>query len=193
MTKTIELIKKHTQEYNDYMRKNGEYSFHRFTDGSIHFTKPIFITRDIVKATGILPLRPVRELEQLIKAATDDGALVSINDGIIFRGRDIILSETEIMFCNSSVRIEYTAIESIDIDFNYELRKIMKSIKCGCYGDTVFINGVETNIRDLVLLESEFMYFKRIKKDTHRVYAKYDDVATIADTEGYGIFWRLAK
>lgn len=80
MADTIELIKKHTQEYNEYMLENGKYSFHRFTDGSVRFTKPIFVTRNIVKETGILLLRPVRELEELVKASMDYGALVRITD-----------------------------------------------------------------------------------------------------------------
>ena len=119
MAKTVDLIKKHTQEYDEYMLKNSEYSFHIFTDGSIYYTKPMFVTRNIVKETDILPLRPVRELEELVKAAMDDGALVTINDHIRFRGRDAILGETEIAFCNSSIRIEYTGISSIYVDFNH--------------------------------------------------------------------------
>lgn len=194
MTRTVDLIKKHTQEYNEYMLKNGEYSFHRFTDGSIHFTKPMFVTRNIVKETDILPLRPVRELEELVKVVMDDGALVTINDHIRFRGCDGILGETEIAFCNSSVRIEYTGISSIYVDFNHELRKTMKDIQNGRYGDTVFINGVETDIHDFVLLESNLMRFPGgDKSTTHGEYVKYDNITRIADSEGHVIFWRSAK
>lgn len=194
MTRTVDLIKKHTQEYNEYMLKNGEYSFHIFTDGSIHFTKPMFVTRNIVKETAILPLRPVRELEELVKAAMDDGALVTINDHIRFRGRDVILGETEIAFCNSSIRIEYTGISSIYVDFNHELRKIMKDIQNGRYGDTVFINGVETGIHDFVLLESNLEHFPGgDKSTTHGEYVKYDNITRITDSEGYVIFWRSAR
>lgn len=191
MPRTIDLIKKHTQEYNEYMLKNGEYSFHRFTDGSIHFTKPIFVTRNIVKETGISPLRPVRELEELVKAAMDDGALVTINDHITFRGRDVILGEAEIAFYNSSIRIEYTGISSIHVDFNHELRKIMEDMQNGRYGDVVFIDGVKIDTNGLVLLGQEFVYFPDDNDlHTHGVYKKYSDVKSIVDIAGYYIFWR---
>ena len=194
MPRTIDLTKKHTQEYNEYMLKNGEYSFHRFTDGSIHFTKPMFVTRNIVKETGILPLRPVRELEELVKAAMDDGALVTINDHITFRGRDVILGETEIAFYNSSIRIEYTGISSIYVDFNHELRKIMGDMQNGRYGDVVFIDGVKIGTNGLVLLGQEFEYFPDDNDlHTHGVYKKYSDVKSIVDITGYYIFWRSKK
>lgn len=191
MPRTVDLIKKHTQEYNEYMLKNGEYSFHRFTDGSIHFTKPMFVTRNIVKETGVSPLRPVRELEELVKAAMDDGALVTINDHIIFRGRDVILGETEIAFYNSSIRIEYTGISSIYVDFNHELKKIMEDMQNGRYGDVVFIDGVKIGTNGLVLLGQEFVYFPDDDDlHTHGVYKKYSDVKSIVDITGYYIFWR---
>lgn len=191
MPRTVDLTKKHTQEYNEYMLKNGEYSFHRFTDGSIHFTKPIFVTRNIVKETNILPIRPVRELEELVKAAMDDGALVTINDYIIFRGRDVILGETEIAFYNSSIRIEYTGISSIYVDFNHELRKIMEDMQNGRFGDVVFIDGVKIGTNGLVLLGQEFVYFPDDNDlHTHGVYKKYSDVKSIVDITGYYIFWR---
>lgn len=194
MTRTVDLIKKHTQEYNEYMLKNGEYSFHRFTDGSIYFTKPVFVTRNIAKETDILPLRPIRELEELVKATMDDGALVTINDHIRFRGRDVILGETEIAFCNSSVRIEYTGISSIYVDFNHELRKIMKDIQNGHYGEIVFIDGVKISTHDLALLEQELMYFPDDNDlHTHGIYKKYSDVKSIVDITGNYIFWRLKK
>ena len=194
MPRTVDLIKKHTQEYNEYMLKNGEYSFHRFTDGSIHFTKPIFVTGNIVKETNILPIRPVRELEELVKATMDDGALVTINDYIIFRGRDVILGETEIAFYNSSIRIEYTGISSIYVDFNHELRKIMEDMQNGRYGDVVFIDGVKIGTNGLVLLGQEFVYFPDDNDlHTHGVYKKYSDVKSIVDITGYYIFWRSKK
>lgn len=194
MTRTVDLIKKHTQEYNEYMLKNGEYSFHRFTDGSIHFTKPVFVTRNIVKETDILPLRPVRELEELVKATMDDGALVTINDYIRFRGRDVILGETEIAFCNSSIRFEYTGIRSIYVDFNHELIKIMKDIQNGRYGEFVFIDDVKISTHDLVLLEQKFVYFPDDNDlHTHGTYKKYSDVKLIVDISGYYIFWRSVR
>lgn len=194
MARTIDLIKKHTQEYNEYMLENDEYSFHRFTDGSIRFTKPMFVTGNIVKETGILPLRPVRELEELVKAAMDDGALVTINDHITFRGRDAILGETEIAFYNSSIRIGYTGINSIYVDFNHELRKIMEDMQNGRYGDVVFIDGVKIGTNGLVLLGQEFVYFPDDNDlHTHGVYKKYGDVKSIVDITGYDIFWRSVR
>lgn len=176
------------------MLKNGEYSFHRFSDGSIHFTKPMFVTRNIMKETDISPLRPVRELEELVKVAMDDGALVTINDYIRFRGRDVILCETEIAFCNCGIIIEYTGINSIYVDYNHELRKIMEDIQNGRYGDTVFINGVETGIHDFILLEPDLMCFRGDDElPTLGEYVKYDNITRIADSEGYGIFWRSAR
>lgn len=189
MVNTIELIKKHTQEYNEYMLKNGKYSFHRFADGSIHFTKPIFVTRNIVKETDILPIRPVREFEELVEATTGD-TLVTINEYIRFRGRDAILDETEIAFYNSSIRIEYTGINSIHIDYNHELRKVIVDIQKGYYGDIVFINGVETNIHDFVLLESYLVYSSGDDSYTHGVYAGYDNINVITDAECRCIYRR---
>lgn len=194
MTKTIDLIKKHTQEYNEYMLKNGDYSFHRFTDGSIHFTKPLFVTKNIVKETDISPLRPVRELEELVKVTMNDGALVTINDYIRFRGRDVILCETEIAFCNCGITIEYTGINSIHVDYNHDLRKIITDIKNGRFGDTVFINGIETGINDFVLLETDSLYFTGNDEScTLKGYVKYDNITRIADSEKCSIFWRSAK
>ena len=142
-----------------------------------------------MKETDILPLRPVRELEELVKAAMDDGALVTINDHIRFRGRDAILGETEIAFCNSSIRIEYTGISSIYVDFNHELRKIMKDIQNGRYGDVVFIDGVKISTHDLALLEQGLVYFPDDNElHTHGVYKKYSDVISIVDIAGYYIF-----
>lgn len=192
MTRTIDLIRKHIQEYNEYMLKNGKYSFHRFTDGFIHFTKPILVTRNIVKETDILPLRPVRELEELVNASMDDDALVTINDYIRFRGVDIILDETKILFCNSSISIEYSGIHSLDVDYNHDLKAILKMIAKGNFGDTVFINGARTSIHDLMLLERELMYFPCDNElHTHGIYIKYSDVESIVDIAGYYIFRRV--
>ena len=174
------------------MLKNDKYSFHRFTDGSIHFTKPIFVTKNIVKETDILPLRPVREFEELVEATKDD-TLVTINEYIRFRGRDAILDETEIAFYNSSIRIEYTGINSIYIGFNYELRKIIVDIQKGYYGDIVFINGVETNIHDFVLLESYLVYSSGDDSHAHGVYVGYDDINIITDAECRYIYRRATK
>lgn len=194
MADTIELIKRHTQELDEYMLKNGEYSFHRFTDDSVHFMKPIFVNRNIAEETDILPLRPVRELEELVNASMNDDALVTINDYIRFSGLDIILDETKIMFCNSSISIEYSGIHSLDVDYNHDLKAILKTVAKGNFGDTVFINGARTSVHDLVLLEQELMYSSCDNEPhTHGVYIKYSDVESIVDIAGYYIFGGVKK
>lgn len=193
MADTIELIKRHTQELDEYMKKNGKYNFHRFTDGSVHFTNPVFVAIN-AEETDILPLRPVRELEELVNASMNDDALVTINDYIRFRGYDIILDETKILFCNSSISIEYSGIHSLDVDYNHDLKAILKMIAKGNFGDTVFINGARTSIHDLVLLEQELMYFPCDNElHTHGVYIKYSDVELIVDIAGYIIFGGAKK
>lgn len=185
MARTIDLIRKHTQEYNEYMLKNGKYSFHRFTDGSVHFMKSAFVTIN-AEETDILPLRPVRELEELVDASMNDDALVTINDYIRFSGIDIILDETKILFCNSSISIEYSGIHSLIIDFNHDLKELLQKIKKGYFGDTAFINGVKISTHDLVLLEQELMYFS----GDNGVYIEYDDINMITDAENRRIYWR---
>lgn len=193
MARTIDLIKKHTQEYNEYMLKNGKYSFHRFTDGSVHFMKSVFITIN-AEETDILPLRPVRELEELVNASMNDDALVTINDYIRFSGIDIILDETKILFCNSSISIEYSGIRSLDVDYNHDLKAILKMVAKGNFGDTVFINGARTSVHDLALLEQELMYSSCDNEPhTHGVYIKYSEVESIVDIVGYYIFGRVKK
>lgn len=193
MADTIELIKRHTQELDEYMLKNGEYSFHRFTDGSVHFMNPVFVTMN-AEEPDIMPLRPVRELEELVNASMNDDALVTINDYIRFSGIDIILDETKILFCNSSISIEYSGIHSLDVDYNYDLKAILKMVAKGNFGDTVFINGARTSVHDLVLLEQELMYSSCDNEPhTHGVYIKYSDVESIVDIAGYYIFGRVKK
>ena len=193
MTRTIDLIRKHTQEYNEYMLKNDKYSFHRFTDGSVHFMKSVFVTIN-AEETDILPLRPVRELEELVNASMNDDALVTINDYIRFSGVDIILDETKILFFNSSISIEYSGIHSLDVDYNHDLKVILKMVAKGNFGDTVFINGARTSVHDLVLLEQELMYSSCDNEPhTHGVYIKYSNVESIVDIAGYYIFGRVKK
>lgn len=188
MTRTVDLIKKHTQEYIEYMLKNGGYSFHRFTDGSIHCTKPMFVTRNIMKETGILPLRPVRELEELVKATMDDGALVTINDHIRFRGCDVILGETEIAFCNSSVRIEYTGIRSLNVDYNHDLKGIIHSIKKGNFGEVVFINDISVKTCDIKVYNDGISV--QVLDVYMEKYMTYSNIETITDAENRFIYWR---
>lgn len=194
MKNTIELIKKHTQELEEYMNKNGKYSFHRFSDGSIHYKAPIFNDVSRIEDMYIIPIEPVEELEELVNASMNDDALVTINDYIRFSGVDIILDETKILFCNSSISIDYSGISSLEVDYNHDLKAILKMIAKGNFGDTVFINGARTSVHDLVLLEQELMYSSCDNEPhTHWVYIKYSDVESIVDIAGYYIFGRGKK
>lgn len=194
MKNTIELIKKHTQELEEYMNKNGKYSFHMFSDGFIHYKAPLFNDISRIEYACLVPIEPVRELEELVNASMNDDTLVTINDYIRFRGYDIILDETKILFCNSSISIEYSGIHSLDVDYNYDLKAILKMIAKGNFGDTVFINGARTRVHDLVLLEQELMYSSCDNEShTHRVYIKYSDVESIVDIAGYYIFGGAKK
>lgn len=193
-TGTIKLIKKHTHEYNEYMKKNGEFSFHRFTDGSIHHTKPMFIAMNALEEIGITPLRPVREFEQLVEASKDDDALITINDSIRFKGLDIILDDTEILFCNSSVRIEYTGIHSIHVDYNHDLKNIITCIKRGNFGGIVCIERYWVGINYLNIEENGISIPAVDEKGkSYNKYINYDRINSISDEDGHFIYWRSEK
>ena len=188
MTDTIELIKRHTREFDEYMDRNDEYSFHRFSDGSIHYKAPIFNDISRIVDTCSMPIEPVAELEELEKITKTNDVLVTINDFITFEGWDAILGDTCIKFYGLSTEIKYTGIHSLIITFNYDLKELLQKIKKGYFGDTVFINGVKINTRDLVLLEQELMYFPcDNEQNTHGVYMKYSEVESIVDITGYHI------
>lgn len=189
MKNTIELIKKHTQELEEYMNKNGKYSFHRFPDGSIHYKAPIFNDVSRIEDMHIIPIEPVEELEELKKITKINDVLVTINDFVTFEGCDAMLGDTGIEFYGRSVEIKYTGIHSLFIDSNHDLKELFQMIKKGYFGRTVFINGVKISTHDLVLLEQELMYFSGDNElHTHGVYIKYSDVKTIVDIAGYYIF-----
>lgn len=190
MADIIELIKRNTQELDEYMKKNDKYSFHRFSDGSIRYNAPIYKGASRIGDTHIIPIEPVKELEELNKITKTNDALVTINDFVTFEGWDAILGETSIRFYDLSTEIKYTGIHSLTIYFNYDLKKLLQKIKKGYFGDTVFINGVETNIQDFVLLESYLVYFPGDKSHTHGVYVEYDDINLIADAERRYIYRR---
>lgn len=190
MADTTELIKRHTQEFVEYMNKNGEYSFHRFSDGSIHYKAPIFNDISRIDYTCPTPVKPVKELEELKKITKINDALVTINDFVTFEGCDAILGEIGIKFNGLSIEIKYTGIYSLNIDFNHDLKKLFQKIKKGYFGDTVFINNVKIITHDMVLLEQELMYFSRDDLHTHGVYIKYDDINIITDAESRYIYWR---
>lgn len=188
MADTIELIKKHTQELDEYMNKNGKYSFHRFSDGSIHYKAPIFNDISRIEDTCPVPIEPVKELEELKKITKINDVLVTINDFVTFEGWDAVLGETGIEFYGRSVEIKYTGIHSLTFDFSHDLKEILQKIKKGYFGETVFINGAKISTHDLVLLEQELIYFTDGNEShTHGVYMKYSDIKLIVDISGYYI------
>lgn len=189
MSDTIELIKRHTREFDEYMNKNGKYGFHRFSDGSIRYNAPIYNGALRIEDTHIIPIEPVKELEELKKIIEVNDVLVKINDFVTFEGWDADLGETGINFYGRSVEIKYTGIHSLVIVSNYDLKELFQRIKKGYFGKTVFINGLKISIRDLVLLEQEFMYFLNGNElHTHGMYMKYSEVKAIVDIAGYYIF-----
>lgn len=190
MADTIELIKRHTQELDEYMNKNGKYSFHRFSDGSIHYKAPIFNDISRIEYACPTPIEPVKELEELKKITENNDALVTINDFVTFEGCDAILGETSIEFYGIVAEVKYTGIHSLIITFNHDLKELLQKIKKGYFGDTVFINGVETGIHDFVLLESYLVYSPCNNSHAHGKYVRYDDINIIADAERRNIYWR---
>lgn len=190
MTDTIELIKRHTQELDEYMNKNGKYSFHRFSDGSIHHKASIFNDISRIEDTCPVPIEPVKELEELKKITETNDVLVTINDLITFEGCDAILGETSIEFYGIGAEIKYTGIHSLIIDFNHDLKKLLQKIKKGYFGGTVFINGIGMCIHDFVLLNSYLAYSSGDGSHTHGTYVKYGDINIITDAERRNIYWR---
>ena len=190
MADTIELIKRHTQELDEYMNKNGKYSFHRFSDGSIHYKAPIFNDISRIEDTCPVPIEPVKELEELKKITETNDVLVTINDLVTFEGCDAILGETSIEFYGIGAEIKYTGIHSLIIDFNHDLKELLQKIKKGYFGDTVFINGIEMCIHDFVLLTSYLVYSSGDGSHTHGTYVKYCDINIITDAERRNIYWR---
>lgn len=188
-TNTIELVKRHIQELQEYMNKNGKYAFHKFSDGSIYYRYPLFNDLTGIGDAGAIPVAPVKELEELKKITETNDVLVKINDFVTFEGCDAVLGESGIEFYGRSVEIKYTGIQSLVIVFNHDLKELLHKIKKGYFGDTVFINGVKINTSDLVLLEQELMYFPGGNElHTHGMCMKYSDVKTIVDIAGYYIF-----
>lgn len=188
MTKTIELIKKHNQEIEEYMNRNGEWSFHKFSDGTIRYIDSIFNTEPIIVYDDVLPLQPVRELEELKKAAEVSDALVTINDFVKFDGSKVILGDTEIRFYGVGVTVEYTGIHSLDVDYNHDLKAILKTIVKGHFGGVVYIEGHLMDIKYLNIMEKgvSFPVIKRGKFTT--AYFSYESIDSIKDEEGCYIY-----
>lgn len=194
MSKTIKLIGKHNQEFEEYMKKNGKWSFHRFSDGSIYYLAPVFNDLTRIVDTCPTPVAPVKELEQLEKATMVEDALVTINNFVEFYGCDVMLCETAIKVYGVDIVIKYSGIHSLTIDFNHDLKKLFQKIKKGHFGGIVFVDGFKISTRDLVLLEQELVYFPDDNElHTHGVYKKYSDVKSIVDIAGYYIFGRVKK
>lgn len=171
------------------MKKNGKWSFHRFLDGSIYYLAPIFNDLTRIVDTCPTPVAPVKELEQLEKATMVEDTLVTINDFVEFYGCDVMLCETAIKVYGADIKIKYSGIHSLTIDFNHDLKKLFQKIKKGHFGGIVFVDGVKISTHDLVLLEQELVYFPDDNElHTHGVYKKYSDVKSIVDIAGYYIF-----
>lgn len=188
MTDTIELIIRHTQELDEYMNKNGKYSFHRFSDGSIRYNVSLFSGISRIEDTCLVPIEPVEELEELKKATMVKDTLVTINGFVKFAGEDAILRETGIEFCGLIAEIKYTGIRSLTIDFNHDLKELFRKIKKGYFGESVYINGYKRNVRFLEVEENGFgILFPDGNVNEH---TEYDNVFLISDSEGRNIYWR---
>lgn len=188
MADTIELIKRHTREFDEYMNKNGKYAFHRFSDGSIRYNAPIFNDASRIEDTHIIPIEPVKELEELKKITKINDVLVTINDFVIFEGQDAMLCETGIKFYGLSIEIKYTGIHSLIIDFNHDLKELFQKIENGYFGESVYINGFERDIRFL-RAEKNGICFSILHENRDK-YIEYDDVYLISDKQGRNIYWR---
>lgn len=170
------------------MKKNGKWSFHRFSDGSIRYLAPVFNDLTRIVDTCPTPAAPVKELEQLEKATMVEDALVTINNFVEFDGCDVILGETEIAFCNSSVRIEYTGIRSLNVDYNHDLKRIIHSIKKGNFGEVVFINDISVKTCDIKVYNDGISF--QVLDVYMEKYMTYSHIETITDAENRFIYWR---
>lgn len=191
MTKTIKLIGKHNQEFEEYMKKNGKWSFHRFSDGSIHYLDPVFNDLTRIVDTCTTPVAPVKELEQLEKATMVKDALVTINNFVEFGGCDVILCETGIKAYVADVVIKYSGIHSLNVDYNHDLKKIIRTIKKGNFGQFVVIDGTVTKSRDIEVFDLG-INVPVLGKDWE-MFMLYDNVDEITDEDGRIIYWRPVR
>lgn len=188
MSKTIELIGKHNQEFEEYMKKNGKWSFHRFSDGSIHYLAPVFNDLTRIVDTCPTPVAPVKELEQLEKATMVGDALVTINNFVEFDGCDVILCETVIKVYGADIVIKYSGIHSLNVDYNHDLKGIIHSIKKGNFGEVVFINDISVKTCDIKVY-NDGIYVQVLDVYTEK-YMTYSYIETITDAENRFIYWR---
>lgn len=191
MTKTIELIKKHNQEIKEYMDRNGEWSFHKFSDGSIRYTDSVFNTELITACDDVLPLQPVRGLEELKKAVGVNDALVTINDFVKFDGSKVILGYTEIQFYSVGVTVKYTGIHSLNVDYNHDLKAIIHCIKKGNFGEVVFINDISVKTCDIKVYNDGISV--QVLDEYMEKYITYSNIKTITDTESRLIYWGVTE
>lgn len=186
MIKTNELIKKQNQEIKEYMSRNGEWSFHKFSDGSIRYIDSIFKTEPITVYEDALPFQPVRGLEELKKAVGVSSALVTINDFVKFDGSKVILADTEIRFYGVGVTVEYTGIRSLNVDYNHDLKVIIHSIKKGNFGEVVFINNISVKTCDIKVYNDGISV--QVLDEYMEKYVTYSNIKTITDTENRIIY-----
>lgn len=191
MSKTIKLIGKHNWEFEEYMKKNGKWSFHRFSDGSIHYLAPVFNDLTRIVDTCPTPVAPVKELEKLEKATMVEDALVTINNFVKFDGSEAILGDTEIRFYGVGVAVEYTGIHSLIIDFNHDLKKIIQKIKKGNFGQFVVIDGIVTKSRDIEVFDLGIN--APVPGKDWKMFMLYDNVEKITDEDGHVIYWGSAR
>lgn len=191
MSKTIKLIGKHNQEFEEYMKKNGKWSFHRFSDGSIHYLAPVFNDLTRIVDTCPTPAAPVKELEQLEKATMVEDALVTINNFVEFYGCDVILCETGIKVYGADIAIKYSGIHSLNVDYNHDLKRIIHSIKKGNFGEVVFINDISVKTCDIKVYNDGISV--QVLDVYMEKYMTYSNIKTITDTENRFIYWGVIE
>lgn len=188
MAETIELIKKHNQEIEEYMNNNGEWSFHRFSDGSIRYKAPIFDYLTRIKNMCSAPVTPVKWLEQLKKATGTGDTLVTINDFVELDAGDIILGETEIEVLGAEVTIKYSGIHSLIIDYDHDLKAVIRKIKDGNFGEVVWIEDNRVKTCDIkvftngISVPAPGVYMEK--------YMTYEHINAIKDDDDKFIYWR---
>lgn len=191
MADTIELIIRHTQELDEYMNKNGKYSFHRFSDGSIRYNASLFNDISRIEDTCLVPIEPVEELEELKKAIAVKDTIVTINDFVEFVGEDAILGETSVEFYGINAKIEYSGIHKIDVEYNYELKAIVHKIIEGYFGRVVYVEGIGVEVSDIKVCNDGITFPVTGEHKEKRL--TYDDINIITDYESRYIYGGLYK
>lgn len=188
MADTIELIIRHTQELDEYMNKNGKYSFHRFSDGSIRYNASLFNDISRIEDTCLVPIEPVEELEELKKATVVKDTLVTINGFVEFAGEDAILGETSIEFYGINAKIKYRCIHKIDVIYNYELKALVHKIIEGYFGEVVNVNGIGVEVCDIEVCNDGITF--PVRGANMEKHLTYDDIFIITDYDSRYIYRR---